>query len=404
MPLLSRAAFAAALLGFAPSAFAEPLALDLPGALARAHQLSPGAARAGGALAEAEGAIVAADVLFTSNPEVEAGVGPRFVAPRRYDVEARVTQALDPGRRGPRRALARAELDRTRALGDVGLRELDREVATAFYEAIYTDRALELATSAEDLARRAADFADRKRRAGDATDLDANLARAASGRARAATLAATSARSAALGELAARIGAGPADTFVLRGDLHVAAPDPEALVTAAGTRADLRELAAARRVASAEHAVATANARPDLGVWLGYMREDGDSIVLGGVRLTLPAWGHGEGEHAIATAHLRAAEATAAVTRRAVLGELGATHAAYAAARDAVALLERDVLPALDDSEKLLGKSVDAGQLAISEYLVARQQILDGRREYLDRLLALARAATAVRYQAGVAQ
>ena len=60
------------------------------------------------------------------------------------------------------------------------------------------------------------------------------------------------------------------------------------------------------------------------------------------------------------------------------------------------------MLPALDDSEKLLGKSVDAGQLAINDYLISRQEVLSGRREYLDRLLALAKAATTVRYLAGV--
>jgi len=75
--------------------------------------------------------------------------------------------------------------------------------------------------------------------------------------------------------------------------------------------------------------------------------------------------------------------------------------AAYALARDALDIFERDVVPVLDDSEQLLQKTMNAGQMAVSDYLVARQEILGGRREHLERLLALAKAATMVRFVAG---
>jgi hypothetical protein len=39
--------------------------------------------------------------------------------------------------------------------------------------------------------------------------------------------------------------------------------------------------------------------------------------------------------------------------------------------------------------------------MAVSDYLVARQEILGGRREHLERLLALAKAAAMVRFVAG---
>ncbi len=42
------------------------------------------------------------------------------------------------------------------------------------------------------------------------------------------------------------------------------------------------------------------------------------------------------------------------------------------------------------------------GQITISVYLVARQEILNGRREHLDRQLALAKAAAVARFVAGV--
>ena len=57
----------------------------------------------------------------------------------------------------------------------------------------------------------------------------------------------------------------------------------------------------------------------------------------------------------------------------------------------------------LADSEKLLERSVDTGQIAINDYLVARQEILNGRREHLERQLQLAKAAATARFVAGVA-
>jgi cobalt-zinc-cadmium efflux system outer membrane protein len=399
---LSCAAFAAALVLHLEPVFAGTLTIDLPTALERAHRASPLAAQGRGQIAEAEGGVLGADVLFTSNPELDAGFGPRFVTPRLFDVDARVTQGLDPGRRRPRQALARAELHHARAAVETGLRELDLDVAMAFYEVVHADRLLDLSRGAEDLAQRAADFADRRRRAGDATDLEANLARAALGRARATTQAAAADRAATVGHLAALIGATTDDTIVVTGDLHVAVPDLHALRDAASTRADLRALDAERQVAEAEHEVATANARPDLGIWLGYLREGGDHIVLGGIHLTLPTWNRGQGDKAVAAARAHRAAAATAATKLAATREIGDAFEAYTHARDAVSVFERDVLPALDDSEKLLSKSVDAGQLAVNEYLVARQEVLGGRREYLDRLLALAKAATMVHYIAGV--
>ncbi|HEY0250991.1 MAG TPA: hypothetical protein VGC41_05665, partial [Kofleriaceae bacterium] len=77
--------------------------------------------------------------------------------------------------------------------------------------------------------------------------------------------------------------------------------------------------------------------------------------------------------------------------------------AAQQAAERAVATFDREVAPVLDDSEKLLDKTFDAGQLAVSDYLFARQELLNGRREQLDRLLALAKASAAARYAMGVA-
>jgi len=394
--------FAATLLVRSLPAFAGQLDLDLSGALDRAHRNAPTAVSGRGDLAIAQAGVTAAAVTFVDNPEIEGGLGPRLTAARPIDAELRIEQNLEPGRRGPRRAVARAGVARAHAAVDASLRELDLEVASAFYEALFAQRAAELAQHAEALARVAAEAADRRRKAGEITDLDANLARSAFGRARSATHAARAERSAALGRLGALVGAAADDVIVLRGELEVAPlPDVAVLRATGPKRADVRALEAERALAVAERDQAVANGRPELALWASYQREDTDSIVLGGLRVTLPLWNRQQGDEAAALAKQRRASETRDATRRAADRQIVDAYAAYLAARQAAETFAKDVVPLLDDSEQLLQKTIDAGQIAVSDYLVARQEILEGRREYLQRLLALAKTAATVRFVAG---
>lgn len=405
---IARLTVTALVLHSVPAA-AEPqdhqLDLDLQGALDRAHRLSSTAIAARGQLAQAQAAAIGADLAFTTNPEIDVGAGPRLASDSRIDVEARIEQSLEPWRRTPRRRVARADVARAGVSAEAALRELDLEVSTAFFDAVFADQSAELARRGEDLAQRAATAADRRRKAGDITDLEANLARAALGRARSAVQTAAAERAGAIGTLAALIGARPDDAIALRGDLKspaVPAVDAVGAVGAAGAaRADVRLLDAEREVAVAEHAQAVATGRPDIALWASYRREDTTDIVLGGLRMTLPLWNRAQGETAAARARQRRATDLRDAASRAADRQLADAVAVYRAARQSVELFERDVVPLLDDSEQLLQHTVDAGQIAIGDYLVARQELLNGRREHLDRLRALARAAIELRYAAG---
>ena len=400
---VARLTVAALALHWIPAA-AEPVELDLQGAIDRAHRFAPDGVAVRGRVAEAEAGVVAADVAFVANPEIEAGAGPRRAPGQPIDAEVRVAQDLEPWRRAPRRQVARAELRQAGAEVERALRELDLEVSLAFYDAVFADRAAALARSAQDLALRAAAAADRRRRAGDVTDLEASLARAASGRAASAVLAAEAERAAAIGRLAARTGIAAGEVVALRGDLApVALANPAALRASLPARADVRALDAERELAAAQRAQASASGRPELAVWAAYQREDTADVVLAGLRVSLPVWNRAEGEQAAASARARRAAELRDATLRAAERQIADAVAAYTAAQQAVETFDREVLPLLDDAERLLQRRVDAGQIAIADYLVARQELLSSRRERLDRQLALARAAVAVRFVAGVA-
>ena len=394
---------AALMFVFAHPAHAGPLTLDLPTALARARDRAPEAIAALARLGEARAQRVGAGVLFTQNTELEVGGGPRFGDPRTFAIHAQVSQQLEPTRRGARIGVADAGIDHAKAVSEAALRVLSFEVADVFYEARFADLEVELAHRNLDVATRAADAAGRRRKAGDITDLDVNLAKIALGRARSALAAAQSERASAIGRLGALVGARPDETITLAGDLRLPTLTLDALRAAVPTRADVRAIEAEARVARAEGALANANGRPDVGLWLGYERDENDTILLGGLTMTLPFWNRAQGDKAAARAKQRRAELERAAVIGAASRQVVDAFEAYARAREGVEIFERDVLPTLVDSEKLLERSIETGQMAVNEFLVARQEILGGRREHLERQLQLAKAAAAARFVAGVA-
>ena len=398
----ARLACAALLLLCSHPAHAGPLTIDLPTALVRARERAPQAIAAMGRIAEARAAGASARVLFTENPSVQIGAGPRFGDSRTTQVEAELEQPLQLGRRGPRIRVADAGVRHAEAATAAELRELTLEVTNAFVDARYADLIVEATARARSVAQRALDAAERRRRAGDITDLDVDLARIALGRARSAVAAAQAERAEAIGRLAALIGASPHDTITLAGDLQPAPLTLDALRGAVPERADLRALEAEVRVARAQAALARATALPDLGVWLGYERDERDTILIGGVSITLPVWNRAQGDKAAARAKQRRAQLERDAVLSAASRQVLDAFEAYVRARESVEVFERDVVPSLVDAEQLLERSVETGQIAISDFLVARQELLASRREQLARQLALARAAATARFVAGV--
>ncbi len=372
------------------SASAETLTIDLPTAVSLARQRAPEAVAALGRIGEVGALGSGASVPFTQRPELQIGAGPRFGNGRTLNLQAQLSQQLELGRRGARVAVADAELAHARALGDAELRTLGLEVSMIYCEARHADLVVELATRTQEVATRAAEVAERRRTAGELTDLDVHLATIALGRARSALAAAPSERAGAIGNRGAMIGAKPDDTIVLAGAL---VPPAIALAPTSVTgRADVRALDAEAAVANAEDGRARANGRPDLGIWFGYQLDEGDAIALAGVSFTLPLWNPARGDRAVARAKQKRIDSERTATVTAASRQVVDAQHAYVNAREAVEVFEREVLTRLADSEMLLSRSLESGQLAISDYLVARQQILEGRREYLDRQLALAKA------------
>jgi outer membrane protein, heavy metal efflux system len=393
---------AALVLLFANPAHAGPLTIDLPTAVSRARDRAPDAIAALARIAEAQAHRVGAGVRFTQNTEVQVGFGLRYGEPRTLAVQGQAIQPLEPGRRGARIRVADAGVEHAKAASDAELRKLELEVTNVFLEARFADLVVELARRTEDIAKRTLEAAERRRKAGDITDLDVDLVKIALGRVRSGVAAALAERATAIGRLGALIGASPDDTITLAGDLRPAPLTIDTLRAGVPMRADVRAVVAESRVAKAEGALAIANGRPELGLLLGYQLDETDSIYLAGLTVTLPFFNRAQGEKAAARAKLRRAELERAALVTAASRQIVDAYDAYTKMRDAVAIFERDVLPAVTDTEKLLDRSLETGQVAINAYLVARHEILASQREYLERQLQLAKAAASARFIAGV--
>lgn len=398
----ARLVCAALLFALPRPGYAEPLTIDLPSAVARARERAPRAIEALARIDDARAQRVGAGVMFSENPEVQVGAGARYGDGISPAIRGMAVQRLEPGRRRARIAVADADLEHAKVLTDVDLRKLRFQVADLFYIARAADLAVELERRNLEVVQRATQAAERRRKAGELTDLDLNLAKVALGRAKSELAAAQATRAFAIGELAAVIGAGPDDVISLVGDLRPSPLTLQALRSALPGRPDVRALETRTRVARAEGGLANVSAWPDLGLLFAYELDEGDSIFLGGVVVTLPFWNRAQGDKAAARAKQRNAEREHTARLGAASREIVDTFEAYTRAREAVDVFEAEVLPPLADSEVLLHRVVDSGQLPINDYILAHLEILVARREHLERQLQLARAAAAARFAAGM--
>ena len=377
--------------------------LSLADVLARARAIAPQIVSARLAVEEARARLLGADLRLQSNPEVEAALGTRYgQEPRSTDLDLAVSQMFEPpGRRSARRAAATAAVERNEALVAATTRDVLLDAAIAYYRAVSAGERIALFTSAEAIAASTYEAADRRYRAGDIAVLDTNLARIALARVRSERDSAAAERTTALGTLR-RILRSEAELAVQPGLPATSAPELSELLVLALQRPELRELEAAVREAEADVQFARSFSRPEVGVVMSYRQEDGDRILGGGIRLTLPVLARAQEQQATGTARLiRLRHELQTVTERIRL-EVQSAAAAHEQRLAAVRLLETDAMPGLEENETLAARSFEAGQIGLPDLLVIRRELLEIRFRYLDALLEAVIARVELEAAAGV--
>jgi cobalt-zinc-cadmium efflux system outer membrane protein len=380
-------------------------ALTLQDALARARAQAGVVAVARARIAEAGAAVVAASARFRDNPILETSAGPRAGAGNRStDVDIGFSQAFETGgQRSARIAAAEASVDRARADADAAARLVVFDVATAFLSGVAAGERLRLAEQAEAVSRDLLAATERRYSAGDVAAIDLNLARIEAARHASAVAGARADLIGALGTLTALLRLPVGEPLELRGTLDVVALPPLAtLEWTVGHRPEFAALAAEARSAEADVRLGRALARPDLGVRVGYEREETDTVVFGGLTVTLPAFQRGQGTLAAGRARASRAGVELETARQIAIAELQAAYA-VAGQRNALAeTLGEQTTATLADNESLSRRSYEAGETNLMDYLLIRRNALETRALIIERRLEAARSRLEVDFIAGV--
>lgn len=161
----------------------------------------------------------------------------------------------------------------------------------------------------------------------------------------------------------------------------------EALPDTFGSRPDVQAAASQLDAAGAEQSLAGTAALPDLYFRLNYEQAGDYSEWLPGFALSIPIFDRGQGVRAETKA--RANRARLELDRRvaAAASEQEASRAAFAAAVASVQELEAHAVLQAVEIETMSEESYLNGKSNLGSMLVLRREVLQTRRDYLDRLL-----------------
>jgi outer membrane protein, heavy metal efflux system len=377
----------------AGSVSAQTRVLTLADVLTRAREQAPQIVNARLALEETRGRLVGASVRFQTNPEIDASLGNRNGPDGRFtDFGLGIGQMFGSGsRRSARIDSANAAIAQGSANVDDTTRAVLRLSAAAYYRALHASERIRLLNATQELAARVYSVADRRYRAGDIAVLDVNIARASLARVRAEQEAAEASRTLALGDLKQLLGL--ADDIGVQGTLSPpAGVELTVVLQAASQRPELRALEAAVQEAEADIRLGGTFTKPEYGLGVRYSHEEGDQIVLGILKLSLPVASKGQELRAVSTARATRLRAELDAARTRIELEVRAGFDAYNRRLAAIRILETDAIPGLDENETLSTRSFDVGQLGLPDLLLIRREILDTRSQYLDALLEAALA------------
>ncbi|HEX7832039.1 MAG TPA: TolC family protein [Thermoanaerobaculia bacterium] len=378
----------------------QPVVLTLEGALERARQLSPAILAARMRIDETRGRVIGATLPLAANPTVELEGGRRSGETSTTDYGVAIGQDFElPSRRRARIDAARAGVAQEEQRARDVERETLREVATSFLRAVEAGERVSAASGGKQLAEEAARIADRRYAAGDVAQLDVNLARTAVARADAEVRIAEAALRGQLIHLQVLLGF--AEPVTVRGSLRdeTSIARPETI-----DRPDVRVLDAEIAEAEADMRLARTLRWPEFGVRASYAREEGDRILLGGVGLTLPVFNRGQEATAVAEARLMRLRAEREALQQTIDADVRGAIATHDALRDAASAFERNVLPLVEENERLALESYDVGQIGLGELLLVRREAFDARRAFIDQLIEMRLAEVELRTKSGVWQ
>lgn len=354
-------------------------------ALARARAPQVRAAESG--VVAARGRLSGARALGQQNPTIEgvASSGDRFE--RRTQWELSVPVGIGLGWVG-RTGVARAELDRERQLVADARRGAVGAALAAYFRVLHASRRVELADERRSLAGELHRTAVERHQAGEAARLEVLVTETEGLRAESELRAEEQGLARAKIALAGALGLPSGERMTIVGELGDRALLIQTLATAGPPlRADVLAADHELRAARAAKRLARTEFMPGLAFRLNYGHEAGDVLVQPGLAVTVPLFQHGQENRQLARAREVRATAELERARNAAAAEAEGLEKVYEAATSAAEQLGTRAVPLVDESERMVRESYRAGKIDLPALLVVRRDLLDTRREYLDRLL-----------------
>lgn len=350
-------------------------------------------------LAAAEGARREAASLLYNNPELSTertrrqGTTPDARA-REWSVG--IAQPIEiGGQQGRRREAAAASMVALRAEIEDARRQARAEAAARFHAVLAAQRRVQLEQRSLDLFEGTAQAVEKRRAAGEDTRLDANVALIEAARARNALSQAREQLLDARSELGAALQLPPSAAPEVSGELNVPVAEAlpyslEQLLASAESLPRQRALTARADAARARLAVERASRFPDVTVGLNVGREgagDGrERVTTLSVSVPLPLFKRNDAAVGQAQSDATQADIERAAGARDTLAQVRRLWSRLDSQRERVQRLQRAMVSASADNQRLAARSRQAGQIGVLDQLLVNRQALDAERELNDAL------------------
>jgi outer membrane protein, heavy metal efflux system len=340
---------------------------------------------------EARARLTGAQALGRENPTFE-GVAATEGEERRTEWMLTVPLQFGVGRSSGI-GVARAELSRDLELLAEARRGAVGAALAGYYRVLHAARRTALARERLEVAREIRRTAFERHRAGDVPRLELLLAETEEARAESELLTEEQGESRERMALAMALGLPAGAGLPVAGELADRGLLARTLAIPPAPRADVRAAEQELRAAGSSRTRAKSEILPGLEFLLQYEHEDGTSVVKPGVGLTVPLFQRGQESRAAAGARESRARAELEAARNAASVEAEGFERVYEAAARAAERLSVRAIPRVEESERMIRESYAAGKIDLPAMLFVRRDLLDARREYLDRLLDAALAA-----------
>jgi cobalt-zinc-cadmium efflux system outer membrane protein len=358
-------------------------------ALARAA--APRVRAAESRVQEARARLNGAQALGRENPTFE-GVAATEGEERRTEWMLTVPLQFGVGRSSGI-GVARAELNRDLELLADARRGAAGAALAGYYRVLHATSRAALARERLEVAREIRRTAHERHRAGDVPRLELLLTETEEARAESELLSEEQGMSRERMALAMALGLPSGAGLPVAGALADRGLLTRTLAAPPTPRADVLAAEQELRASGSSRTQAKSEILPGLEFLLHYDHEDGASVVKPGVGVTVPLFQRGQESRGTAGARESRARADLEAARNAAAVEAEGFEHVYEGAILAAERLAEGAIPRVEESERMIRESYAAGKIDLPAMLFVRRDLLDARREYLDRLLEAALAA-----------